>query len=58
VQLVNRACEQHGLKLKARLPVYPEFIFTKNEFIPDSIKPLIQSMIDHDGYVSWSDMCN
>jgi len=58
VQLVNRACEQHGLKLKARLPVYPEFIFSKNEFIPDPVKPLIQSMIDREGYVSWSDMCN
>jgi len=56
VQLVRRACEQHGLQLKARLPVYPEFIFTKPEFIPESVKPLIQSMIGEDGYVSWSDM--
>lgn len=58
VQLVNRASEQHGFKLKARLPVYPEFILEKTGFIPESIKPLIQSMIDSEGYVSWSNMCN
>ena len=58
VKLVNRTCEEHGFKLKARLPVYPEFILEKNGFIPDTVKPLIQSMIDGSGYVSWSDMCN
>jgi len=58
VPLVNEACEKLGFKLKARLPIYPEFILKKNGFVPEPIKGLIGSMIGKDGYVSWSDQRN
>ena len=58
VRLVSKACEERGFKLKARLPIYPEYILQKSEFIPAPINPLVRSMVDCDGYVSWTDVCN
>ena len=58
VGMINRACEQQGFLLKARLPIYPEFILRKNGFVPEPLSSLIHSKIDSQGYVSGSDMCN
>jgi FO synthase len=58
VNAVNKLCAQEGFRLKARLPIYPEFITKKNGFVPDSIRPHLQSLMDEAGYASWSDMQN
>ena len=55
VLMVDETCEKLGFKLKARLPIYPEFILRKNGFVPEPIKDRIASMIDEAGYVSWSE---
>jgi len=54
VLMVQRACERFGFRLRARLPIYPEFILKKEGFVPESIRDLVNSMIGADGYVSWS----
>jgi 7,8-didemethyl-8-hydroxy-5-deazariboflavin synthase CofG subunit len=58
VKMVKRACEQQGFLLKARLPIYPEFILRRNGFVPDPLSNLVHSIIDGQGYVSGSDMYN
>ena len=58
VLTINRVCEDHGFKLKPRLPIYPEFILKKTGFVPETIKTLIESMIDNDGYASWGESHN
>jgi len=58
IQLVNRVCEDRGFKLKPRLPIYPEFILKKKGFVPETIKSLIESMSDVQGYASWREAYN
>jgi 7,8-didemethyl-8-hydroxy-5-deazariboflavin synthase CofG subunit len=53
VQAISCACEERGFKLRARLPIYPEFILKKRGYVPETLKNLIASMIDADGYASW-----
>jgi FO synthase len=58
ISAMNEACMKHGFKLRARLPIYPEFILKKKDFVPEPIKYLVDSMIDKAGYSSWSDQHN
>jgi len=58
ILMVNKTCKKLGFKLKARLPIYPEFILKKNDLVPEPIKQRIGSMIDEAGFVSWSDQHN
>lgn len=50
VVTVSRECDRQGFKLKARLPIYPEFILKKTGFVPEPLTPLVNSMIDSTGY--------
>ena len=43
--------EALGFILKPRLPVYPEYIFEGNGYLPPSLEEQIQSMADSAGYV-------
>lgn len=54
VREVSKTCDKLGFKLRARLPIYPEFILKRESFVPESLKTIIESMIDVDGYASWS----
>ncbi len=58
VVMVRKACEKQGFKLRARLPIYPEFILRKQSFVPEPTLRTVNSMIDSEGYVSWSDSCS
>jgi FO synthase len=49
---LGSACERRGFTLRARLPIYPEFILERREFVPQSIKTNIDRIIDANGYVS------
>ncbi|MDG6921050.1 MAG: 7,8-didemethyl-8-hydroxy-5-deazariboflavin synthase CofG [Nitrososphaerota archaeon] len=52
VARVSNDCEKHGFKLRARLPVYPEFVLRKKEFLPEKIANVAASVADSEGYVS------
>ena len=52
VRMVSRECAKCGFNLKQRLPIYPEFIMKKTGFVPEPLQPLVNSMIDSQGYVS------
>jgi FO synthase len=58
VQTVNNLCAERGFRLKARLPIYPEFVLGRREFVPARIAALIDSLIDSEGYVFCSGMGN
>ena len=58
VQILNNLCAEHGFRLKARLPIYPEFLVARRQFIPARIATIINSMIDREGYVISRDMRN
>jgi len=40
-----------GFMLKARLPIYPEFIFLGEKFIPASLRPYLEELCGEDGLV-------
>jgi 7,8-didemethyl-8-hydroxy-5-deazariboflavin synthase CofG subunit len=40
-----------GFQLKARLPIYPEFIFQGDKFLPRSLAPHVERLSDADGLV-------
>ncbi|MFQ5850771.1 MAG: 7,8-didemethyl-8-hydroxy-5-deazariboflavin synthase CofG [Candidatus Binatia bacterium] len=40
-----------GFSLKARLPIYPEFIFQGQKFIPSSLLPYVERLCGGDGLV-------
>jgi FO synthase len=43
--------EKRGFELKARLPVYPEFILRKPDLLPKSLKSYITPLVDSEGFV-------
>jgi FO synthase len=51
IDILKRVTEKKGFELKARLPVYPEFIMNKPDFLPDSLKSYIISLVDDFGFV-------
>ena len=50
VRKLREVCESRGYRLRHRLPVYPEFILYKREFLPEALKDLIYSLAGSDGY--------
>ena len=50
VELKN-VTENCGFILKERLPIYPEYVSQKPEFIPESLKNLVFEKVDEEGYV-------
>jgi FO synthase len=51
IEALKRVTEQKGFELKARLPVYPEFILNKVDFLPKSLKGYIISLVNDEGFV-------
>lgn len=48
---LRRKTEELGFALRLRLPVYPEYITGKDEYLPEGIKERIKSMANEEGYV-------
>ena len=44
-----------GFVLRERLPIYPEYVTEKSEFIPENIKSRVLSVVDEEGYVRGDD---
>jgi FO synthase len=40
-----------GFTLKARLPIYPEYIRDRDEFIPPTVRPYVERLCAADGFV-------
>ncbi|MEX2246832.1 MAG: 7,8-didemethyl-8-hydroxy-5-deazariboflavin synthase CofG [Dehalococcoidia bacterium] len=40
-----------GFELRERLAIYPEYVRTRPEFIPDAVRPLVDRLADVDGLV-------
>ncbi|MCP8317425.1 MAG: 7,8-didemethyl-8-hydroxy-5-deazariboflavin synthase CofG, partial [archaeon] len=51
IKALKRITEQKGFELKARLPVYPEFILNKADLLPRSLKSYIISLVDEEAFV-------
>ncbi|MCP8309516.1 MAG: 7,8-didemethyl-8-hydroxy-5-deazariboflavin synthase CofG [archaeon] len=51
IKVLKRVTEQKGFELKARLPVYPEFILNKADLLPKSLKSYIISLVDEEAFV-------
>ena len=51
VEAVGRVCAEKGFELKARLPLYPEYILHKDDYLPDALKERIRSHVDAEGFV-------
>ena len=48
---LRRRTEELGFRLRPRLPVYPEYIVSGTDYIPDSLRDRVRSLSDGDGYV-------
>ena len=48
---LRRRTEELGFRLRPRLPVYPEYVVSGTDFIPDSLRGSVRSLSDGDGYV-------
>ncbi len=48
---LSRKTSQAGYELKARLPVYPEFIFARESFLPPPLRPYVDRLCGEDGLV-------
>jgi 7,8-didemethyl-8-hydroxy-5-deazariboflavin synthase CofG subunit len=42
---------QEGFELRARLPIYPEFIFRGEKFIPASLMPYVERLCGEHGFI-------
>ncbi|HVO94447.1 MAG TPA: 7,8-didemethyl-8-hydroxy-5-deazariboflavin synthase CofG [Terriglobales bacterium] len=51
LQLLHEKSAQAGFELKARLPIYPEFIRQGDKFLPPSLIPHIERLCGDDGLV-------
>jgi FO synthase len=51
LQLLQQKSAQAGFELRARLPVYPEYICRGDEFLAPSLLPIIESHCGADGLV-------
>ena len=48
---LRRRTEELGFRLRPRLPVYPEYVVSGMDYIPDSIRERFRSLSDGEGYV-------
>ena len=48
---LDRSTKELGFRLRPRLPVYPEYVVDKQEYIPEPLKGRVTSLADADGYV-------
>ena len=51
LQILQQKSAQAGFELKARLPVYPEFIREENKFLAPSLIPYVEQISGSDGLV-------
>jgi len=51
LQLLQQKSAQAGFELKARLPVYPEFIRPDDKFLPPSLMAYVEQLCGSDGLV-------
>ena len=51
VELVRSITLQKGHNLRARLPIYPEFLARSLGFIPDCLRPYVDPLIDDTGLI-------
>jgi len=51
LQILQQKCAQAGFELKARLPVYPEYIHQGDKFLAPSLLPFVESLCGADGLV-------
>jgi FO synthase len=50
--VLKRKTAGAGFELRARLPIYPEFIFQGEKFIPPSLLPYVERLCGEDGLVN------
>lgn len=48
---LRRLTESMGFQLRPRLPVYPEYIADKTDYLPQSIRQHLAPLVDAEGYV-------
>jgi FO synthase len=51
LQRLREKCADAGFQLKARLPVYPEFIVQADKFLSSSMRSHVERLCDSDGFV-------
>ena len=51
LESLRRATEARGFRLRQRLPVYPEYIERRSEFLPPALAERISASVDGDGLV-------
>jgi len=51
LQMLRRKSAEAGFELKARLPIYPEFIRQHNKYLSPSVKPFVERLCGSDGLV-------
>lgn len=56
VESLSKKTAEAGFVLKARLPIYPEFIFQEEKFIPPSLLPYVERLCGEDRLVK-SGLC-
>jgi len=48
---LRRRTEELGFRLRPRLPVYPEYILEKPDYLPPSIRERVRTLVDNEGYL-------
>jgi len=48
---LRRETERLGFALAPRLPIYPEYVQGRPEFVPEPLRPRIEALTDDEGYV-------
>jgi FO synthase len=51
LELLQQKSAQAGFELKARLPIYPEFVHQAEKFLPDSLLSYVERLSDAHGLV-------
>ena len=51
ITTLQQRTQEMGFTLKPRLPIYPEYVVGKREFIPASLRDHINSLAGEDGYL-------
>ncbi|MFQ5929829.1 MAG: 7,8-didemethyl-8-hydroxy-5-deazariboflavin synthase CofG [Acidobacteriota bacterium] len=55
---MRRQMIEQGFELRARFPVYPEYILQKSDYLPESVKRRLHSEADSQGYIRGRGMSN